>query len=578
MMSRREIGARARVCAVGVLGSGALVAAEPPLPVFVDATDEAGIEVTCGCPLELEGCSSVLLTMTAGGAAGDFDRDGRQDLFVLGGGAGPDRLYLSAGAGAFVDWAEEWGVGALHMGMGAAVGDVDGDGLLDIFVTSLGAPGRPVSAGKHRLYRNLGGSFVETAAGSGVATSSPVAVDGFGACFGDWDLDGDLDLVVAGWADGFTGTRLFENAGDGTFTDVTALATDLDSKNVRAFSPRLADMDGDHYPELLLAADFETSRYYRNNGDGTFTDVTVASGTAKEDNGMGATVADVDNDGRLDWFVTSIHGGGLSGNFLYWNQGDDEFTALGAASESGWAWGAVSADLNHDGWVDLAVTNGWSSFPDDASSLFVNTTSSPGALPSFEDVASDAGFDHTAQGRGLINLDADDDGDQDIVVLARGTPTRLYRNDTPDNGAWLRVFLDTSAEPGLAPDGIGAIVRATASGLEQTRIVEAGCNHLSQSELSAHFGLSDAEVVEQLRVEWPNGRDTVLLSVPAGQTLTLAYCPADADGDGLLSPSDFAAFHGAFLGEAGWTDANGDDRFDVLDFLAFQAQYLAGCP
>jgi len=552
--------------------------AAPPVPVFTDATAEAGIDLVCFCPGTLTGCQSGLLAMIAGGTAGDFDRDGRQDLFLLGGGGAPDKLYMNGGDGTFTDRAAEWGVGATHMGVGAAVGDYDADGLLDIYVTSLGPPESWPSKGEHRLYRNLGDSFVDVAAEAGVAFSSPTAADGFGASFGDWDLDGDLDLVVAGWQDTMHGTRLFENQGDGTFVDVTDVATTLGTKSVHGFSPRLADMDGDRYPELLIAADFESSRYLANNGDGTFTDVTGQSGTAKDDNGMGAAIADVDNDGLLDWFVTSIFGMGLSGNYLYWNQGGHEYLATGAAADSGWAWGAAAADYNLDGWIDIVVGNGWSSgFENSPSSLFVNCAE-PGGLPCFVNMAEQAGIDHTDQARGVLSLDYDDDGDQDVLILTRNAPARLYRNEANPGAGWVRVFLDTAAEPGLAPDGIGSLVRVRTGELEQLRMIEAGTNYLSQSELSAHFGLGGAASVDELTVEWPNGRVTSLKGLLAGQTMTIAYCPADADGDGQLSADDFVAFRAAFADEASWADADANGSLDVFDFVAFQMDYAAGCP
>ena len=216
---------------------------------------------------------------SAGGAVGDFDRDGWQDLFVPSGGTTPDRLYMNNGDGTFTDRAAEAGIAARHHGYGVAVGDVDSDGWLDIFVISYGTVDqRFTMPGNHRLYRNNGdGTFTDIAARAGVATTSLKQPTGTGASFGDYDLDGDLDLAVASWFYGEGGNALFRNNGDGTFENVTSLLPFDGKRAPMGYTPLFADMDGDRYPELLWAADYFTSRYLRNDGGGGFTDITEQS-------------------------------------------------------------------------------------------------------------------------------------------------------------------------------------------------------------------------------------------------------------------------------------------------------------
>ncbi|MEO1575748.1 MAG: VCBS repeat-containing protein, partial [Pseudomonadota bacterium] len=254
--------------------------------------------------------------MSGGGAVGDVNGDGFPDLFVLGSGETPDALFINQRNGRFVNQAEAYGLAEPHRGTGAAFADVDSDGDLDLFVTSFGdsdllLPG----TGHHRLYRNDGGRFVDVAPASGVNFSATDAPDGYGATFGDIDLDGDLDLFVAGWhvlgVGNAYGSRLFRNRGDGTFEDISETAGILGS-STQAFGAAFQDMDGDFYPELVVAGDFGTTRYLRNNRNGTFTELDPGTGApvtlptdpnwsiGKAHNGMGLAVGDVDGDLRPD--------------------------------------------------------------------------------------------------------------------------------------------------------------------------------------------------------------------------------------------------------------------------------------
>ena len=527
-----------------LLVAGSDAAAQAQLR-FSEQAEAAGLTARHQPSLE------TLLAMTAGGAAADFDNDGWQDLYFVSGGGAPDSLYLNNGDGTFTDHAAAAGLGRAHLGHGVAVGDYDGDGWIDIFVTSLGpADDDRARPSHHLLFRNHGPgadgvpTFTEGARAARVNRTSPEDPSGMGAAFGDYDLDGNLDLFVTAWVPEVRGNLLFQNLGDGTFENATYRAG-LALRGVRGFAPRFVDMDGDRYPELLVAADAGTSRYFVNRGDGTFADATAASGTGLDANGMGQVTGDFDNDGRLEWYVTSVHGtGGYevpwdapavpgTGNMLYHNRGGHRYEQLAGAAgvnDGGWGWGAVAVDLDHDGDQDLVTTNGWADLNaagryewlDERTYLFRNDHHPAGGL-TFTEVGVAAGLDHAGQGRGLIHLDYDNDGDQDLVIFDALGPISLYRNELsgPDTH-WLRLFLETGGTPGLAPNGRGARVELTAGGARQYRYLDGGCTYLGSAELSAHFGLGAHGVAQRVRVEWPDGRVTELDHVAADRTLCVS--------------------------------------------------------
>ncbi len=551
---------------------------------FSDATLASGID----CVYQGPGGAGAPF-MGAGGAAGDFNRDGHEDLFILSGGDGPDHLYINQGDGAFVDHAIDASLTRTHIGVGIGVGDLDNNGWLDIFISSFGDVDS-TGPGQHLLYLNMGLDtagvpiFNEVAQQAGVATTSPDAADGFGVAMGDYDLDGDLDIAVAGWVTDSYGNRLFRNDGtDATgipnFTDVTDSAILRDMRTVHGFSPRFIDMNGDLYPELLWVADFRTSKYLLNNTDGTFSDMTSEAGTGLDLNGMGNAAGDVNNDGLCDWYVTSVETS-AAGNMLYMNQGDGTFAELGeqAGVEDGaWGWGAAVVDVNLDTHPDIIETNGWSGW-DSNSLLFINN-----ADMTFTESAVASGMVHVAQGRGLITFDPDSDGDQDVLFLSNRDPAAFFRNDTISPGGapapnWIRIKLDTSLDPRSAPDGFGARVEAVTGSLTQTRWMSAGSNYLSHSELTAHFGLADATAIDQLRITWPTGLVRTLTDVPANQTITITSCPADFTGDGVTDLDDVLAFLGLFAASDRRADLNADAVSGFTDVLAFLNAFTLACP
>jgi hypothetical protein len=493
---------------------------------FSDQTAAAGLNHTTNLFMDM-----AQRQMYCGGAVADYNRDGWPDAFLLGGGGAADKLYINNGDGTFTDETVSWGVDLTHRGRGATAGDFNNDGWPDIYITSGGDMTEGDRVGQHILYRNNGdGTFTNVAAAAGVAQVSAVLLTPTGAAFGDYDLDGDLDLYVCGW-EAADSNRLFMNNGDETFTDVT-VAVGL-GVNFYGFSPRFVDMDGDLYPELLISADFGTSQYFVNNGDGTFTRSTT-SGTGLDTNGMGGTVGDFNRDGLPDWYVTSIYAETneiQDGNYLYINQGNHQYTALpeiAGAKDGGFGWGTDAFDCDHDGYTDLAETNGWppTEWEFENSYLFRNN----GDLTFSETQGSGSGFEHVSQGRSLMLMDYDRDGDMDVLMTGWDEPVALFRNEVSGpNTNWIEIKLDTSAVPGLAPDGYGSKVIATTGSVTQYAWVTGGATYIGRSQPVAHFGLAGATTVD-ITVEWADGTATVLTGVAANQILTIGPTVAGAPG------------------------------------------------
>lgn len=502
---------------------------------FTDVTAESGLLFTHSVPVDHQSGP-----MSGGGVAGDFNGDGYPDLYVLGGGGRADALFINNRKGGFTDQAKRWNLDTPHRGIGATAGDYDNDGDLDLYVTSFGPMSEFAGHGKHLLYRNDGKRFVNVAEAAGVATTTTTHPDGYGASFGDYDRDGDLDLFVGAWHNApVLGARLFQNQGDGTFVNVTESAGII-QQSTRAFGAVWADMDGDYFPELLIPGDFGTNRYYRNNQDGTFSELDPGTGLAakkgapewtigKAHNAMGTTVGDFNRDGRLDWFVTAIwptanFDSDFWGNGVYINEGAHTFTEQAAGcglSDGGWGWGAEAVDFDNDGWTDLAMTNGWpftdpvttASFDNEPSYLWRNR----GDL-TFEEIGAQSGFSHTGQGRALLTFDYDRDGDMDTVILSYNENATLLRNEennsyTTSGNHWLQVVLDTTRHPDRAPNGHGARITVETENVVQSRYIKAGGTYLGLSEAVAHFGLGAENRIKKLTVDWGDGAPIVLQRV-----------------------------------------------------------------
>jgi hypothetical protein len=238
------------------------------------------------------------------------------------------------------------------------------------------------------------------------------------------------------------------------------------------------------------------------------------------------------------------------GNYLYVNQGSDSYTPLPESSGSrngGWGWGVEAIDFDHDGWVDIIETNGWvePEFIGEKAYLFRNN----GDL-TFSEVQDGSGFDHTGQGRSLMALDYDRDGDMDVLITAFEGPVKLYRNDLsgPDTH-WIQIRLDTATEPGLAPDGYGSRVIVSAGGVTQYDWLDGGATYLGISECVSHFGVGSAQTVD-VTVEWADGTSKTLTNLPVDQSITVNSSATNG------APGEATQVRAAWNGTTGMIDVD----------------------
>ena len=572
---------------------------------FTDVTLSAGVDYVQHNYVEAPS-SNRQIYMTGGAAAVDYDGDGYVDLFVTRL-DDSDILFRNNGDGTFSDvTAQAFPPFDLsYKTNGAQWGDIDNDGDPDLYITS-------IESDRYHLYVNDGnGQFTEQAVARGVDLTGSDLHFGQSASFGDYNLDGYLDLHVTEWREDFQvekGTpfnaRLFLNAGPsnpGFFSDVTDAAgvnmesvpfSDPDNHpnrfEAQSFATRFSDMDGDGYPDLVISSDHGTSRLYWNNQDGTFLDGTTAANVGTDKFGMGSTVGDYNNDGLLDWYVTSIYDDLPSvpfrdGNRLFVNNGDRTFTDMTDAANvrnGDWGWAASFADFDNDGDLDLTHTNGidWPApffsdtfhgdFVADPNRMFLNNGDG-----TFTESAMITGFADSRSGKGLLTFDYDNDGDLDVFVTNNGEHPVLYRNDGTGYGNWLKISTEGTQSN---RDGVCVFATVTPDLNDPSTIycreVDGGSNFLGQNDRTLHFGVGSATVLDEVRMEWPSGIVQTFFDVATNQTLVVVEAlQGDVNLDGTVDLLDISPFVALVVGDGfqAEADINGDGVVDLLDVAPF---------
>ena len=527
-----------------------LLTAAPPLEVqFVNVAREAGLrsKTTFG----RENKNRFLLETTGCGVAFyDYDHDGWLDIFLVNGtrfettwakGEAPvSRLYKNNRDGTFTDVTLKSGLARTGWGQGCCVGDYNNDGLDDLLVTYWG---------DCVLYHNNGnGTFSDVSDKTGVSKTTRKTATGLnrwntGCAFLDYDRDGWLDIFIGNYIDfdpktvavpedgnclyknlkvacgppGLDGGKniLLHNDGMGNFIDVSAAAGILKTQGTYALGVLVADFDNDGFPDIYVANDSTSSALYRNNGDGTFTDIAIESGVAysadgKPQAGMGVSTADYDGDGNLDIVKTNFAGDTSS---LYRNMGnkffeDTTFQAGLGRNTRFLGWGAMFLDFDNDTWPDILLTNGHV-YPEVAETAIEYGYKQRKVLyrnlgnGKFADVSELAGpgIMEKVSGRGCAVGDFDNDGDLDVVVNTVNDVPQLLRCDGVTGNKWIKIKCVGTQSNRSA---IGARVYCLTGKRRQMDEVRSGGSYISQNDLRVHFGLGKAEMAD-IEVRWPSG-------------------------------------------------------------------------
>jgi enediyne biosynthesis protein E4 len=532
--------------------------------VFVDITKQAGLDKfhhRSGTRQK----TTIIEAPGSGVALLDFDNDGWLDIYLLNGSTAPAlkgaeappraMLFHNNHDGTFSDVTDKAGVANERWGFGVAVGDYDNDGWPDIYVANYG---------KNRLYHNNhDGTFTDVAEKAGVALGGWST----GPTWGDYDRDGLLDLFVPGYVkfdvdhprggkscqfrgmnvfcgpQGLPGEtdHLFHNNGDGTFTDVSVKAGVSDPAGLYGLASVFVDVDDDGWPDLAVANDSVPNYLYRNRRDGTFEDISLASGFALADDGhaqasMGLGVGDYNRDGKIDLYVTSFSD---DYNPLYRNEGKGNFSdvayrsGLGSPTIPFLAWGTGFLDFDNDGLLDIFVANGHVYPTIDQQEWGITYSQRPQLFRNLDGVrfqevppATGSGLADVIPARGAAFGDLFNDGQIDIVINNMDSAPTLLRNTVKNANHWIAFKL--AGGPKTPRDAIGAKVFVTAGAVRQRGDIFSGGSYGSNSDPRVHFGLGTRSTIDQAEVFWPSGTKEKFLVPGVDRIVTLR------EGEGVV--------------------------------------------
>ena len=494
------------------------------LPVFAPRSAEVGI-----APV-----ADIAHFYGHGASAADYDQDGDIDFYLTTTNGVVDRLYQNQGDGQFVDVAAQVGLGIRQATRTALWWDYNGDQRLDLLV--LGERclnfkcGQPILVWLYQQQPD--GTFVDVAAQAGLIFGDKYdnievyAAGGLAA----GDLNGDqwLDLIITVWGGQ---NSVFLNQGDGTFTDVS-LSSGIGQNRKYYWQPMVHDFDGDGRMDIYCNVDFGPNEMWINQGNGRFLERANDLGADPFNSEMGMALGDYDNDGDFDIYATNItrtFNDHKQHNVLLTSEGYDgrliyyESAEFFKVHESGWDWGTTFFDINNDGWLDLASTNGWNdpSWHPDQSKFWLNTNGT------FTEHSTTCKFNDSLSATTLLAFDVDRDGDQDLLQTLKENPNTtqpviIYENELMPRANSNYLVVKPRM---LSPNhwAIGAVVKVQGEGHFGMRLISAGTSFYGQEPAEAFFGLGSRTFVEEVVVEWPDGAISVYPQVAANQVLRLDY-------------------------------------------------------
>ena len=516
--------------------------AEQTLPVFTDVTKQAGINFKHSYgDFDL---SNIVEGTGAGAMFFDYDNDGWLDIYFINGcwlktvndnrGRSlrdklTNSLYRNNKDGTFSDVTEKARVGDKGFGFGCSAADFDQDGDLDLYV---------LNYGPNVFYRNNGdGTFTDISESSGLANSNW----SLSAPWFDYDGDGDLDVYVANYleydsgkfrsyyaAAGYPGPlsyrgqpdALYRNNGDGTFTDV-AKEAGVFQPNGRAMSATIADLNNDGFLDIYIPNDAMENYFFKNTGKGTFENEGLMMGLAFGEGGqgvssMGPAVGDVDRDSWLDIYIPDMGYGCLLMNRKDYFEDRTEPTNLAVVCGQYTGWGGVLFDYDCDGYLDIFIANGNAHHEYTEEDVLMRND----GTGDFVDVAVKSGpyFREKYVGRGATYGDYDNDGDLDLLVINLNDSPKLLRNDGGNKNNWLTI---QARLPGGKSDAVGARIIVTAGSLKQIRDLIPVTGYLSQADPRCHFGLGRSKKADIVEIRWPDRQSIKLENVDSNQILTV---------------------------------------------------------
>ena len=514
--------------------------AQQNLPKLVDVTQQVGISFVHS--IGDDDMTNLIESNVAGCAFFDYDRDRDLDIYLVNGayveeishvrgrknkGKLSNALYRNNGDGTFTDVTKQAGVGHKGLGMAVVTADYDNDGDQDLFVSNWGP---------NVFYRNNGdGTFTDLTKEAGLEND----LCGIGSTFLDYDLDGYLDLYVGNYieydpdyqfyyaANKFPGPLayhgqpdfLYHNHGDCTYSDVTKKAGVYNTEG-RAMGVTSCDIDNDGDWDIFVANDAMLNYLYRNNGDGTFTNVAIQTATGFGQQGeatsaMSGEFGDIDLDGLVDIIVPDMAYG-----CIYRNTGAGYFeemsASMGLAAACGQytSWSVNFFDFNHDGYGDLFITNGHAQRLIGQEDLLLINNSGRRFVNISHELGPD--FQNKFVGRGSAAGDFDNDGDLDLLVVNLNSRPRLLRNDGGNKKNWIMIHLIGTKSN---RDAIGSRIRLTTGNNTQTRWRMSSSGYLSQSDYRVHFGLGDNIQVDKIEIRWPAGKIQILKEIKVNQVI-----------------------------------------------------------